>query len=556
MCSKLSWLEIPDGVKNIGFAAFSNCSSLKNLYLPQSLDFLHIGTFEGCPNSLLIMGYKNSCAEYFCEQHGFRFYDLGKTDENIFINSDGVLRVKENISMSDLIVLPSYTKKSQAINSRKIITTKQIFDAQNLKSKKVILPEQLEIIGANSFKNNFFIESAECPVTLKNIGISAFAGDINLKTINLNEGLEEIGLSAFRDCERLSEIELPSSLKILGARAFENCVSLTRIKIPKYISMLDNFAFAGTGLKQINIPGNVSLCESSFYNCRELISADFSEGVKIIQGTFDGCSSLEYVTIPSSVILITRSSFSGCKNLKDVWIYSDKAELNIPDNYDKINTRLFADSPNLTIHAHIGSTAHLYAMSNNIKFSPIHKNENENAVTRRKNFSFKSSEQIYSDKELRQMCSFNYVHDAAGCWELFQYSLGYGFKDLIYGNLESCQAKGNDYDKICVGSAKKFLEQSEYKSGLVIRCFFDESGNYSEHSDLKAGDIITEIDGVKIQSKYDFYEDSRKSDKDLTLLRANDKGRLQKINVKIRADEKLFTAVQGIIPLTFEKAQD
>ncbi|MBQ7593704.1 MAG: leucine-rich repeat protein [Synergistaceae bacterium] len=544
LCEKLSRLEIPEGVKIIEFAAFEHCSSLQNLYLPQSLNFMHIGALEGCPNFLVIIGYENSFAEYFCGQYGFRFYDLSNPDENIIISPEGFLSVQENISRSDLIVLPSYARNPDTENPRKIITAEYILNAQNLKSKRVILPAQLRTIGGNSFKDNFYVESVDCPETLKSIGISAFAGDINLRSVKLNDGLEEISLNSFANCEKLSDIELPSSLKILGARAFENCIGLTKIEIPKSVNMLDNFTFSGTSIKYVNIPGSVSKCETSFYNCRELISADISEGVKIIQGTFGGCSSLEYVVIPSSVILITRSSFSGCKNLRDVWIYSDKAELNIPDYFDNLDTYLFADCPSLTIHAHIGSPAHIYAKSHNIKFSPLPLDDNEQAS--RKKITFKASERIYSDEEIQDMLLQNAVNinDASGCWELFQYSLGYGFKDLAYQCLAFCEKLGEEYDKICVASVKKFLAQSEYSSGLVIRCFFDENGDYSEHQELKAGDIIVEVDGARIADKNDVDKITRKTDKILTILRADDKGSFQKFNVKVPAEEKLFFALQ------------
>ncbi len=554
MCSKLSWLEVPDGVKIIDFGAFDHCSSLQSLYLPPSLNFMHIGALEGCPNSMAIIGYENSFAEYFCGQYGFHFYNLSISDENIMINSAGALSVKESISESDLIVLPSYSRNPK--NTRKIITTEQILTAQNLKSKRVILPERLKLIGGNGFKNNFYIESMDCPETLKSIGISAFAGDINLRHIKLNEGLEEINLNSFAGCEKLSDINLPSSLKFLGARVFENCINLTEIKIPKSITMLDNFTFSGTSLKHINIPGSVSKCETSFYNCRELISADLSEGVKIIQGTFIGCISLKSVVIPSSAILITRSSFVGCKNLRDIWIYSDKVELNIPDYYENVDTYLFADCPSLTIHAHIGSTAHIYAKSHNIKFSPIP--INESVQTGRKKISFKASEQIYSDEEIREMLTQSslVLNDASGCWELFRYSLGYGFNDLAHQCLTFCEMFGEEYDKICVASVKKFLAQSEYSSGLVIRCFFDENGDYSEHPGLKAGDIIVEVDGERVSSKDDIDKITRKSEKTFTILRANNRGSLRKVNMKVQAEENLFFSFNYILPLTFEEPED
>ena len=86
---------------------------------------------------------------------------------------------------------------------------------------------------------------------------------------------------------------------------------------------------------------------------------------------------------------ISRSTFQGCTNLKDVYIYSPDVNLDyisyvdhfrfengslqilsleeyIEDNY------LFSDSPDLVLHGYKGSTTQIYAAEHDIPFEIIY----------------------------------------------------------------------------------------------------------------------------------------------------------------------------------------
>eukprot|EP00984_Skeletonema_dohrnii_P002002 scaffold667_cov103-Skeletonema_dohrnii-CCMP3373.AAC.14 len=87
--------------------------------------------------------------------------------------------------------------------------------------------------------------------------------------------LETIGLSAFSFSESLRSINLPSA-RIVELRAFDECTALTNVKF-------------GDKLESIR------------------------------RGAFDGCTSLERITIPLKDDTITDdNTFQGCDNLKHV----------------------------------------------------------------------------------------------------------------------------------------------------------------------------------------------------------------------------------------------
>ena len=545
-CKKLSGLEIPDGVKRIEHFAFMNCSALESLYLPPTLSRMFVSALDGCPKSLCITGFKGSYAEYLCARYGFKFFDVESVDEKISISPKGNMWINEGIESSDTIILPSYSRYSRAV------PTRQLYRANALRSRNVILPEHMQTLSAGSFRGNIFVESIDCPPSLRSIGGTAFEGCKNLRAVNLREGLEEIGLWAFLDCENLSEIKFPSTLKSIAARAFENCKSLTAVNIPESMTLLDWRTFSGTGVISVDIPGNIVKCASAFENCKSLRNVTFSDGIRTIWGTFAGCTNLETVKIPSSVNQISRSAFTGCVNLRDVWIYSDETELDYVSDVTKSNPYLFSDSLNLTIHAHRGSSSHVYASLHDIKFEEIPQSDDV-----RKDCdipTIKLSERVYTDEELLKMITPKPNDDKYRYWQQMRYALGYGFTELAYKCLEAYESAGDDDDKIWALSARRFMTQAKehgYYAGMSA-AFFE---GRKEHPTMKPGDIVVEINGKTFRTEGEFEKLDKPSEtgqKVFTVLRADDSGVLRKINVTVRKGNPLC-AMMCIIPLTFEE---
>ena len=80
------------------------------------------------------------------------------------------------------------------------------------------------------------------PGTIR-IGENAFANHARIAHVELPDGLEEIGPSAFECCPNLRAIELPASVRALGQRAFF-CTPIERIRIPAACTELGECALA------------------------------------------------------------------------------------------------------------------------------------------------------------------------------------------------------------------------------------------------------------------------------------------------------------------------
>ena len=100
-CTSLAFLAVPDTVSFIGNSAFTDCTSLESLYLPSALDRMNISALDGCSSSLTITGYNGSLGQYLAGKWGFKFYDLGNSDEHIVISPNSNLWVEEGIASSD-----------------------------------------------------------------------------------------------------------------------------------------------------------------------------------------------------------------------------------------------------------------------------------------------------------------------------------------------------------------------------------------------------------------------------------------------------------------------
>lgn len=564
-CDKIERLELPSGICIINNNAFMDCISLKAIYVPSSLSYMNLSAFSGCSNSMALIGWDDTYAADFAKKYHFEFYSMTNYDTNMLVSPIGNLMVDEGAGESDTIQLPAYFKG---------ITVKKVLDAKNLKSKNVILPAWTENIATSSFYGNQYLENIDFPDTVKTVNAYAFWGCQKLMGANLPEGLEELGGACFAYCDQLEKITLPDSLKIIGTGAFENCKNLSQINIPSSLVTLDSDVFAGTNLTSVVIPGNIVKCRTAFYGCEQLKDVVIEDGVRVLWGTFAGCSNLESVVIPESIYQVSQSTFMNCPNLKDVWIYSDDAELNyewpavqhvdyqgiengniiiekvyLEKNHEKY---LFSDSPNVTIHGYRGSSAQMYAMEYGLRFEEMEDNRNHSSDTAFMS-GYTSSTPVFSYERIIKNITPAEGDVCDHYWSQFQYALGYSLEDLAFACLDAYESAGDECDARIARSAKLFLNQASglgYQAGAPI-VFFE---NFSDHPTLKAGDIIVAIDGTNLQSNEDIAALKAANPTGewiFTVLRADRNNILEKTDVLVKKEDPL-TATRSISPKTFE----
>lgn len=148
-----SELVIPSGVRRIHSNAFSNCTALQRVVLPQTLDYLGHCVFDYC------------------------------------------------ISLKE-VVLPEGLKRLPNATFRGCFSLSQI-----------TLPQSLTAIDDNAF-SGCSLESVRLPPNLKTIGFGSFAGN-PLSSIDLPSGLTQLRDYALINC-RLKELTIPATVTALG----------------------------------------------------------------------------------------------------------------------------------------------------------------------------------------------------------------------------------------------------------------------------------------------------------------------------------------------------
>lgn len=82
------------------------------------------------------------------------------------------------------------------------------------------------------------------------------------------------------------------------------------------INRIGERAFANCKITSMEMEDNIqSVDDDAFIDCKSLKSVKLSKSMNSLYGCFLGCSSLEYISIPSNIKFIEPYIFSECKNV-------------------------------------------------------------------------------------------------------------------------------------------------------------------------------------------------------------------------------------------------
>lgn len=173
-------------------------------------------------------------------------------------------------------------------------------------------------IGSNCFNNanGKKIANIVVPMTIKYIGTNAFVGT---KTSSVRlPNLEYIGASAFANCSNLTSAEFSNSITQIPNDCFQNS-GLTSFVVPQYLTTIGSSAFNSTKITKLYLPATLTeIGTSAFANCANLTSVEGLSNTKITeikQETFNACSNLSKIYLPSTVTKIQFWAFNACSNL-------------------------------------------------------------------------------------------------------------------------------------------------------------------------------------------------------------------------------------------------
>ena len=193
------------------------------------------------------------------------------------------------------------------------------------------IPNSVTHIGVFAFSNCTGLTSVEIPNSVTRIGDSAFSGCTGLTSIEIPNSVTHIGVFAFSNCTGLTSVEIPNSVTSIGKHAFSSCSGLTTIVVdssnPVYDSRSQCNAIIRTdtnelvmGFSNTVIPNSVTrIGDSAFSGCTGLTSIKIPNSVTSIDHwAFYGCTGLTSIEIPNSVTSIDHWAFYGCSGLTTI----------------------------------------------------------------------------------------------------------------------------------------------------------------------------------------------------------------------------------------------
>ncbi len=292
-CTGITEMTIPDTVKTIGQNAFYGCTGLSTVRLPSKLTTIADGTFTCC-SSLTSVTVPDSVTTI--GNDAFRQCDhLTEIDLPDTITSIGEYAFYECTSLRN-IELPD-----------------QLTNIGRMAFGELLSLESYDTQGCSAFtcENNVLMNKDKNEIYAST---SALAGDLIIP-----DGVRDIKAGAFSSSPMIEYVHIPSTVTTIDDGAFCNMLlnnngNLTMLKNIDFSEGLTNIgegAFRGTSVETLSLPTTLKAVGiGAFENCINLKSVILSEGVESIgEDAFFNCTSLKRITLPKSIKQIGEHAF-------------------------------------------------------------------------------------------------------------------------------------------------------------------------------------------------------------------------------------------------------
>ena len=245
--------RIPSQIENvevtrIAYQAFFGCDKLTTIEIPETVIQLGKRVFYGCINLEKVVF------------HGRQLELIGD------IPSEGIFQECDKLVSAG----PIGSNCNIEFNWEDNIPSEAFCELKSL--TKVILPDGVQTIGEYAFVGCEDLSNIEIPNSVTSIEQSAFFGS-GLEEIVIPEGVSFINAGVFSECEELQKVKLSDTVRGIGGSAFSRCKKLTEIVIPGGVNIVEAGAFRDcNSLVSVTLPrGITSIGGSAFSGCKSLL---------------------------------------------------------------------------------------------------------------------------------------------------------------------------------------------------------------------------------------------------------------------------------------------
>ena len=327
----ISTVNVENGAISVGVKAFEACENLLVVNLPSTLTSVGTNAFNGCSN-LTVVNYAGTSiqkasmsigenndpltrADWYCSDDESQ--GIGATSGTCgskltwALSNDGTLTISGTGTMSNYTASSGSPWEARKSSIKTVVVGSGVTSVGDyafngcINLTAVNLSDGLKTIGNYVFNNCDSLVSITFPDTVTSIGSSCLRDCDKLRNVTLSNTLDSIGAYCFYNCDSLSSIELPDSITVIGPEAFETCNNLQTVKL-------------SAGLTQIS--------RECFYTCA-IVELTVPEGIAVIgESAFSYNSTLSTLYLPSTLENVSSGAFSNCRNLSDVYYAGTQAE--------------------------------------------------------------------------------------------------------------------------------------------------------------------------------------------------------------------------------------
>ena len=362
-CSSLKNIQLPDSLKEVGKGAFYSCTSLKRIAIPRGITQIPDNTFFGCTSlecvvipegvesiggsaffnclslrgARLPRGLRSLGANAFSNCYGYMTAVFPESIEEIdpasFGGSTGFYEIKyerDEASYRQKIIQGEGAEKFE-----NAIFDYEIRDAYSCGENAFWKydPDMDEIIVYGSGDMYDYDSPFDAPW-------GDFSGGAHLVTVR--DGITRVGSCAFAGMTRLARVWFGNTVESIGDNAFSKCYNLYSTNVPESLKSVGKGAFSSCDrIARFVLPdGATEISDKAFHGCSSLMAVVIPGGVKTVgEESFMECESAQYIEIKNGVEVVKTDAFESCSSVSTAYV---------PRSIKKIERFAFAHCNSLT----------------------------------------------------------------------------------------------------------------------------------------------------------------------------------------------------------------